>query len=1325
MRNSTRLFAIFFAVAVFSIFTIPRLCASDGVFSAGFRVYLVSREFNSDANTTSFVYRIQQNGSTTGISHIDMASFCLSGAVNKAEISSNGEDNSWTSITPAYSDGSAAACSFTDDLIKFSGNGSNTNNYFRLTLNGNYDATTGNAMLKFGNGNPTTGNGYTTTGCSLLQLPVPVKIAKSTRVSACEGSGSSTLTAVAGAASYKWIAPDGTVNSSASNTYSVNNLPSASGTYKVIYTVNNCTQEEIFKVSINAAPDAPGVTGAGRCGAGTLVLSAQTATAGAVIDWYAAETGGATVSSAVTTYTTGLLSATTTYYVQSRNTTTGCLSIGRTAVTATINSIPSAAAESVNVSCKNGSNGSVSLTVSGGTAPFSYAWNTNATTQNINTLPAGAYNVTVTDANGCTATSSATVTEPELLTASAFTASNVSCKNGSNGSVNLTAAGGTAPYTYAWSNASSSQNLSALAAGTYVVTVTDANGCTATSSDTVTEPELLTASAATASNVSCKNGSNGSVNLTAAGGTAPYTYVWSNASTSQNLSALAAGTYAVTVTDANGCTATSSATITEPELLTASAATASNVSCKNGSNGSVNLTAAGGTAPYTYAWSNASTSQNLSALAAGTYAVTVTDANGCTATSSATVTEPELLTASAATASNVSCKNGSNGSVNLTAAGGTAPYTYAWSNASTSQNLSALAAGTYAVKVTDANGCTATSSATVTEPELLTASAATASNVSCKNGSNGSVNLTAAGGTAPYTYAWSNASTSQNLSALAAGTYVVTVTDVNGCTATSSATVTEPELLTASASTASNVSCKNGSNGSVNLTATGGIAPYTYAWSNASTSQNLSALAAGTYAVTVTDANGCTATSSATVTEPALLTATATAAAVTCNGGSNGMVNLSVNGGTPGYSYTWSNNAVTQNLVGISAGTYSVTVTDVNGCSTSASAEVTAPEKITVTASGPGTVCIGSSGDFSAAGGVSYSWTGPNGFVSTLQNPTVVNMQPANAGSYTVVVTDINGCSNTATVSAVVNSCKTNAGIYPTETDCASFNAGKATLLPSVCFTTETTSGKTKVSNVTPGVFFYFTNIVAPASNFSVYVSQTASGALGTSFRLHQGYAFAFANGCTKIATGAEAAVGGDAIINFKNVKPGTVITLVVKYNAKSVEDRMLMGSLPSSSSFVTRLGTSRTAPVIENTTAVVALSNCKSTVVSSGKAKPEGCGNDDKSKKEDARGYNTASQTTEGAAADIVASMPQVIAYPNPFTTRITFIVQPRMSGAARLVLYDVSGKKIAEPFSGNVQAGLKQSVEYAVPVTLKGTIIYQFRMGAKTVQGKLISLQ
>ena len=353
--------------------------------------------------------------------------------------------------------------------------------------------------------------------------------------------------------------------------------------------------------------------------------------------------------------------------------------------------------------------------------------------------------------------------------------------------------------------------------------------------------------------------------------TSPYTYVWDNGATVASLTGVTAGTYKVVITDSKGCSDSTTVTISEPNLLVASTVLDSNASCNGYSNGGATASATGGTPPYTYAWDNGATVASLTGVTAGSYQVTVTDSNGCTAVSSISITEPNLLVASTVLDSNASCNGYSNGGATASATGGTPPYTYAWDNGATVASLTGVTAGSYQVTVTDSNGCTAVSSISITEPNLLVASTVLDSNASCNGYSNGGATASAIGGTPPYTYAWDNGATVASLTGVTAGSYQVTVTDSNGCTAVSSISITEPNLLVASTVLDSNASCNGYSNGGATASATGGIPPYTYAWDNGATVASLTGVTAGSYQVTVTDSNGCTATSIVTVTEPALL----------------------------------------------------------------------------------------------------------------------------------------------------------------------------------------------------------------------------------------------------------------------------------------------------------------------------------------------------------------------------------------------------------------------------------------------------------------------
>ncbi len=736
----------------------------------------------------------------------------------------------------------------------------------------------------------------------------------------------------------------------------------------------------------------------------TLSISTGNLNGAANWQWYSGSCGGAPEgmgSSLMVSPTTN-----TTYFARGEG---GCvITPGSCAsITITVPTIITLTETHVNVLCNGGNTGSIDLTVSGGSSPYTYSWTGGATTQDRSDLTAGTYTVTVTDTNACTKTLSTTITEPANLVLTE-THVNVLCNGNSTGSIDLTVSGGTGAYTYSWTGGATTQDRSGLTAGTYTVTVTDANACTKTLSTTITEPANLVLTE-THVNVLCNGNSTGSIDLTVSGGTGAYTYSWTGGATTQDRSGLTAGTYTVTVTDANACTKTLSTTITEPANMVLTE-THVNVLCNGNSTGSIDLTVSGGTGAYTYSWTGGATTQDRSGLTAGTYTVTVTDANACTKTLSTTITEPANLVLTE-THVNVLCNGNSTGSIDLTVSGGTGAYTYSWTGGATTQDRSGLAAGTYTVTVTDANTCTKTLSVTITEPASMSLTE-THVNVLCNGGNTGSIDLTVSGGSSPYTYSWTGGATTQDRSGLTAGTYTVTVTDANTCTKTLSVTITEPASMSLT-ETHVNVLCNGGNTGSIDLTVSGGSSPYTYSWTGGATTQDRSGLTAGTYTVTVTDANTCTKTLSVTITEPASMSLTETHVNVLCNGGNTGSIDLTVSGGSSPYTYSWTGGATTQDRSGLTAGTYTVTVTDANTCTKTLSVTITEPAAMSLTETHVNVLCNGGntgSIDLTVSGGSSpytYSWTG---------GATTQDRSGLTAGTYTVTVTDANTCTKTLSV---------------------------------------------------------------------------------------------------------------------------------------------------------------------------------------------------------------------------------------------------------------------------------------------------------------------
>jgi gliding motility-associated-like protein len=657
-------------------------------------------------------------------------------------------------------------------------------------------------------------------------------------------------------------------------------------------------------------------------------------------------------------------------------------------------------------------NGSISVSVTGGQPSYSYYWwPTNGTGPTAFNLAGGTYTCIVIDADGCSDTVSVSLSQTNAFTLTA-SSTNVDCFNAATGSATVTPTGGTAPFSYYWSNGQTTQNATNLTAGTYTVTVTDANGCTGTATINITQPPQLTALITSSIDLNCFGQNTGSATVSVSGGTPGYTYLWNNGQTSATASALTAGTYTVTVTDSKGCTAAATVSIVQPPQLNLNVTSVSITSCGQ-NNGSASVSASGGTPGYTYSWSPyGGTSSTANNLGAGVFVVTVTDTKGCTDTVHITISTSTPLSVSVGSFSNVSCYGQNTGSASVNVSGGTGPYTYNWSNGGTTSSISNVPAGSYGVTVTDQNGCAGTALISIAQPPQLNAIISSSININCFGQNTGSAFTAVSGGTPGYTYLWSNGSTASSIFGATTGTYSVVVTDANGCHDTAQTTITQPPALNVSINTA-NATCSQ-NNGWANANVTGGTSPYTYNWSNGQTTQSSSSLGAGSYTVNVTDANGCTGSATVAITQSASLTLNVAPTHISCNGISNGSASVSVSTGTPPYTYNWSNGGTTATVNNLSAGTYTITVTDAINCQGTTTVTITEPVVLTASIlASSDALCNGTSSgsaEATASGGTApYTYLWSNNGTTALQSTLP-------AGTYFVVVTDTNGCADSATV---------------------------------------------------------------------------------------------------------------------------------------------------------------------------------------------------------------------------------------------------------------------------------------------------------------------
>ncbi len=865
---------------------------------------------------------------------------------------------------------------------------------------------------------------YSTTA-SVSNTDGPTAVETTITDAACGASnGSITLGAVTGGVSPYTYSVDG---SAFTATTSYTNLSAATYTVEV-KDANGCTYSTTASVSNTDGPTAVETTITdAACGAsnGSITLGAVT---GGVSPYTYSVDGSAFTS---TTSYTNLSAGSYTVEVKDAN---GCTYSTTASVSNTDG--PTAVETTITDAACGASNGSISLgAVTGGVSPYTYSVDGSAftATTSYTNLSAATYTVEVKDANGCTYSTTASVSNTDGPTAVETTITDAAC-GASNGSITLGAVtGGVSPYTYsvdgsAFTATTSYTNLSA---ATYTVEVKDANGCTYSTTASVSNTDGPTAVETTITDAAC-GASNGSITLGAVtGGVSPYTYsVDGSAFTSTtSYTNLSAATYTVEVKDANGCTYSTTASVSNTDGPTAVETTITDAAC-GASNGSITLGAVtGGVSPYTYSVDGSAFTSTTSYtnLSAGSYTVEVKDANGCTYSTTASVNNTDGPTAVETTITDAAC-GASNGSITLGAVtGGVSPYTYSVDGSAFTATTSYtnLSAATYTVEVKDANGCTYSTTASVNNTDGPTAVETTITDAAC-GASNGSITLGAVtGGVSPYTYsvdgsAFTSTTSYTNLSA---ATYTVEVKDANGCTYSTTASVSNTDGPTAVETTITDAAC-GASNGSITLGAvTGGVSPYTYsvdgsAFTSTTSYTNLSA---GSYTVEVKDANGCTYSTTASVSNTDGPTAVETTITDAACGASNGSISLgAVTGGVSPYTYSVDGSAftATTSYTNLSAATYTVEVKDANGCTYSTTASVSntdGPTAVETTITDA--ACGASNGSISlgaVTGGVSpytYSVDG-SAFTSTTSYTNL------SAATYTVEVKDANGC--TFSTSAII-----------------------------------------------------------------------------------------------------------------------------------------------------------------------------------------------------------------------------------------------------------------------------------------------------------------
>ncbi|MFA0964829.1 gliding motility-associated C-terminal domain-containing protein, partial [Roseivirga sp. BDSF3-8] len=714
------------------------------------------------------------------------------------------------------------------------------------------------------------------------------------------------------------------------------------------------------------------------------------------------------------------------------------------------------------VSACSASDGAIEISLTGGSGTFSFAWtgpdSFTASTEDISGLAPGTYDLVVTDdVSGCIATYSTSLADPIDFTAQVDNASDVSACGANDGSIDISITGGSGTFTFAWSGpdgfTSIDEDLSGLAPGTYEVIVTDDNStCQTTLTAEVGGPTGISVQEEAISPISACGSNDGAVDISVLDGSGDYTYAWTGpdgfTATTEDLSGLSEGTYDLTVTDnVSACTATYSVVFTEPVDVIITEDNVTPISACGAADGAIEVSVSGGSGVFSYEWVSdngfTSSDEDISGLQSGTYDLTVRDnVTGCSVTYSTTLTDPIDFTIQEDAKTQVSACGAADGAIEITVAGGSGVFSYEWTSdngfTSTSEDITGLSPGTYDLSVRDnITGCIDTYSATISDAVDFTIQEDAVTQVSGCGASDGAIEITVAGGSGVFSYEWSAdngfSSTDEDISGLSAGNYVLTVRDnVSGCEASYSVSLTQPSGISVTEDIVSDVTACNIDDGEIAITVENGSGDYTFAWTGpdgfTSTDEDLTGLANGTYDLVVTDnVSGCTATYSATISEPVNFTITEDAiTAISACGAADGAIELTVASSDPvsvlTYNWTGPNGftASTEDISGLSAGVYTLTVRELSEeCSDTYTIELTDPVDFTINEESVTDItgCNTADGaiDISVSGGsgvFSFDWTGPNGFTASGEDLSGLDVP----GDYTVSVYDnIGGCRAEAT----------------------------------------------------------------------------------------------------------------------------------------------------------------------------------------------------------------------------------------------------------------------------------------------------------------------
>lgn len=685
--------------------------------------------------------------------------------------------------------------------------------------------------------------------------------------------------------------------------------------------------------------------------------------------------------------------------------------------------------------CNSDTNGSFTINASGGVSPYTFAIGsgTYSGTSTFTNLGAGTYTIHVKDDNNCIKDSNIIIIEPAELAIASLPISEPTCFSSLNGSITVTATGGTTPYQYRLNTGSygSSNAFGTLPAGSYNISIRDNNNCQKDTTVALQQPPQLIPQALTVKST-CVPINNGEVTMSATGGTPGYQYALGAGAFSSNatFTTLASGSYTFRVRDNNNCTEDTIVAVVDSIVIDATL-NLTDALCLDSNSGAIVVNPTGGTSPYQYALGTGpyGNSNAFNNQYAGTYTVHIRDTIGCEMDTTISLTEPNRLQANLILTRPL-CNGDTNGVITINAIGGTAAYTFAANNGSyqNSNALGGLAAGTHTIKILDNNNCYFDTSIELTQPDSLKYTLSIR-DVLCKDDTTGRVTITPIGGTPPYIYT-SGAQvfgTIPTIYGLDSGIHIIRLQDANGCLKDSTILISEPNKFYISNFTFTAPTCEGFENGTISLSAMGGVDPYTYALGggNFGNSGTFNNVPQGNYTITAKDANGCEEDTTVNLQGlPPIILNDVLPDAVSCYGYADGSLTIDAEGGVQPLRYQVGGDITSNNkFENLKSGSYTVTIIDSADCTKDTTISITEPEELIVKATATPNDCEGYDDEgvikAEVTGGTTpYQYTWSNGTVD--YSPELRGM---GNGTYSVVVSDFNDCTDTTSATIVYNNC--------------------------------------------------------------------------------------------------------------------------------------------------------------------------------------------------------------------------------------------------------------------------------------------------------------